>query len=95
MMKKNEYLRTLEEQLERLEAEIAKLKIKSERAGADLKAGYDEIIADLKLRSIELRPKIRELRRAGDDAWVDVRAGLEDAWGDLKKAVGSAVSRFR
>lgn len=94
-MARNEYIQTLEEQLERLDQEIAKLKIKSERAGADLKAGYGEMIADLRMKQIELQPRLQELKRVGGETWVEVRGGLQTAWSDLKVAVGHAVSRFK
>lgn len=94
-MNRSEYVKALEQKLERLDAEIAKLKIKSERAGADLKAGYEDILADLRLKRVELQPRLRELKRVGDEAWVEVKDGLDVAWKDLKNAVGNAVSRFK
>ena len=94
-MTRNEYLKALEEKLERLDAEIAKLKIKSERAGADLKAGYEDILAGLRLKRVEMQPRLKELKRAGDEAWIEVKDGLEVSWKDLKNAVGHAVSRFK
>lgn len=94
-MTKNEYLKALEKQIERLDSEIEKLKIKSERASADLKAGYEEILADIRIKQVELRPHLKELRRVGDETWVEVKGGLEKAWDDLKNAVANAAARFK
>jgi hypothetical protein len=94
-MAQNEYLKSLGLKLERLDSQVQKLKIKGERAGADLKAGYNEVRADLRLKQIDLRPRFRELRRVSDETWIEFKGGLGTAWDEMKSAVSHAVSRFK
>ena len=39
--------------------------------------------------------KLDELKAAGDDAWEDLKAGMDSAKDSLGKAVDKAISRFR
>jgi hypothetical protein len=39
--------------------------------------------------------KLSELQAAGDDAWEDLKAGIESSWASLRNAVKSATSRFK
>ncbi|HSR70440.1 MAG TPA: hypothetical protein VLU25_21095 [Acidobacteriota bacterium] len=41
------------------------------------------------------RVKLDELGRESEEAWRDLRPGLEKAWGELRQAVRQASSRFR
>ena len=39
--------------------------------------------------------KLAELKDAGDDAWEDLKAGLDGAWNTLGNALKSATARFK
>jgi Flp pilus assembly pilin Flp len=39
--------------------------------------------------------KLTELKDAGDDAWEDLKAGIDSTWDSLGNALKSAASRFK
>jgi predicted RNase H-like nuclease (RuvC/YqgF family) len=94
----------LEAKLDAWEKEIAEIKAKAEaqksRAEADEADArtQEEIYAkiDALRKAVEDgRKKLRKLKQAGDDAWEDLRGGLDKSWKDLGKTVDSVLSNFR
>jgi hypothetical protein len=39
--------------------------------------------------------KLQELRHAGDDAWEELKGGIEKSWHEFGDAVKSAASKFK
>lgn len=94
MSMKETYQQKLQAQLDEWNAEIEKLKAKSDKAEADIKLEYYEEIEDLRVRQEAAREKLTTLKNASDDAWQDLKAGIDDAWHTLGEAVQKAVARF-
>ena len=95
MNKKQIYEDKLKAQLNEWDAKIDVLKAKADKAGTAAKADYYETIEDLKKKRNSAKEKLGELRAATDDAWEDLKDGLESAWSALGSAVKSATSRFK
>ena len=69
--------------------------LQSALAEAELKTKYSEEIETLRNKQIEARVKLEALQNASENAWEDMRAGMDMAWGAISEAVNSAVSRFK
>ncbi|BCA78558.1 coiled coil domain-containing protein [Desulfuromonas sp. AOP6] len=95
MSKKEAYEKKLQAQLDEWDAEIKKLKAQADKAGADAQIKYHQQIEELESMRKSAAAKLTELKNAGDDAWEDLRAGIESAWDSLGKALKSAASRFK
>jgi chromosome segregation ATPase len=74
-----------------LQPEIEGLKKKASAARAEAKRA----LADLSARREAARERVKKLKGAGDEAWGEVRAGVERAWGELKAALENAVAKFK
>lgn len=94
MNSKKAYQDKMEARLDELGAEIDKLKAKADQAGATARLKYQEQVARLRTKQHEAREKLDELNGAADDAWKDLKAGMELAWDSLGEAVSSARARF-
>jgi predicted nucleic acid-binding Zn-ribbon protein len=94
MDKKDAFKQKFEAQLDAWRADIDKLKAKAKSARADAELDYSEFIEDLKKKQAALRNKLDQFEDAGEDAWKDLRGGIEQAFDDLKKAVQKAKKRF-
>ena len=92
---REDYVRKMEAKLEQWNAEIDTLVVKAALAEAELKTEYSEQIEALRNKQIEARVKLEALRDASDEAWKDMRAGIEMAWDSVSEAVNSALSRFK
>lgn len=95
MSQKDAYVQKLKARLDEWSGEIDSLKVKADEASADAKIEYYEQIEELHNRQEDVRNKLEELEKAGDDAWEDLKAGAESAWDALNQAVSSAMSRFK
>ena len=95
MESRDAYVKKMQAKLDEWNADIAKLEAKAQGAKADAQAGYNQQIENLKSKREEAAGKLKEMQSAGDDAWEDLKAGIEMAWDSLGSAVTSAFSRFK
>lgn len=94
MNQKDAYEKKIRAQLDEWSAEIDQLKAKAEKAEADTRLKLNEDIDAATAKKEAVREKLDELRDAGDDAWEDLKVGLQGAWRSMETAVQSAQSRF-
>lgn len=92
---KQSYEKKLQAQLDEWNSQIEQLKAKAEQAEADLQLDYYKQIEEMRSLQQIANQKLNQLRDSGDDAWEDLKAGVESAWDTLGHSVKSAVSRFK
>lgn len=95
MSKKEAYEKKLQAQLDEWNSEIDKLKAKADQAEADAQLEYYQQIEELRAKQEQYSQKLAELKTASDDAWEDIKAGVESAWDSLNRSLKSAKSRFK
>jgi chromosome segregation ATPase len=88
------YVERLKTQLGGWSADIEKLKARAGRISADARAEYEEQLAALREQRDALAAKVTELQEASDDAWDDVKKGVQAAWDAAKENFQKAMSRF-
>lgn len=89
------YVKKFQARLDEWDAEIKKLKAKADIASADAELEYKKQLETLRTKREKAGDKLSELKSAGDDAWEDVKEGLETATDALGAALKSATSRFK
>jgi uncharacterized coiled-coil DUF342 family protein len=92
---KQVYEREMEQELQTYDKEIEELRRKADKAEAQAKLKFYEQIDALLNKQRDVRKKLQELNRAGEDAWTDLKKGFERARTDLKTAIDRAVSKFK
>ncbi len=95
MSKRDDYVETLKSQLDAWNAEVDALESRARKAQTEAQAAYKAQIEALRNRSEQAKLQLDLLRRASEDAWSEMRAGMEKAWDDMGEAVKAAASRFR
>ena len=95
MSMKDSYQQKLQAQLDEWSADIDKLKARADKADADVKLEYYVQIEELREKQETAKDKLSELMDASDDAWEDLKAGVESARFVLGEAVSKATSRFK
>jgi len=95
MDKKKSYEQRLEAELNEWSAKIDVLKAKAAKTKADVEINFSEEIKMLEEKKNSAKEKLQQLQEAGDDAWVDLKSGIERAWSDLGSAISQAASRFK
>ena len=74
---------------------IDKLEAAGQKVKADSKTEYDNQVKNLKAIRAELGEKVENLRKVGDSAWKDLRAGVKSSLKTMDKAVRSAAANFK
>ena len=92
---KEAYEKKIEAQLNEWKTDIDKMKAKADKADAEAKLAYYKQIEELRTRQEVAQKKLAELKASGEDAWEDLKAGIDRAWSSLGEAVKSAGSRFK
>jgi nucleotide-binding universal stress UspA family protein len=93
--KREAYRQKAEDQLKEWGAQIDVLKGKAQKSKAEVKMRYLEQVEELRKKQETVRGKLQEFRKSGDEAWTDLRDGIDGALDDLKQALKRAVSRFK
>ncbi|MEM9808872.1 MAG: coiled coil domain-containing protein [Cyanobacteria bacterium P01_A01_bin.137] len=94
MSTKQLYQKEIEGKLEALDAQMAEMQAKADKAGADLKVQYYEQLRTLSERRETVQLKLQELNQSSEAAWETMKGGIENAYGELKQAFDKAVSQF-
>jgi archaellum component FlaC len=94
MQDKKSYLQMLAEQLQELDTELDELKLKAHLAKADAQDELQKQIEELRSKKEMAQGKLKQLQDAGDEAWDDIKAGVEKSWTELRGAFRSAISKF-
>ncbi len=95
MNRKDAYARKIQAQLDEWDAEIRKLKARAERGEADARLEIGKQIETLRRKRNRVGDRLAEFEAAGDDAWEDLKGGLEAATASLRSALESAGARFK
>ncbi len=95
MTKKEEYIDKLSAQLKDWAAGIDELETKAAGVSADLKAGYEIRIKELKEKKEALSLKIKELKTSTQSAWDAMKPGIDAAKKELKDAIAAARDKFK
>ncbi len=93
--KRKAHLEKLDAQLKEWNTQLSLLKAKADKTRAEAKSEYYKIIEELRNKVDDARPKLQELKAAGDEAWEDLKSGAEKAWADIRTALDKAVSKFK
>jgi hypothetical protein len=95
MVEKDAYVQKLHAKIDEWNAEIDKLKAKGDLVKAEKRAEYEKELEALRAKRIELKEKASQLGGAGENAWKDLKAGVDGALKSLESALNAAKSRFR
>lgn len=95
MSAREAYEKKLRAELEEWKAEMDLLKAKAHKAEADAQLESENLWESLKAKQEAAAAKLHELEHASDEAWEDIKEGVEIAWGELRDSLKSAASRFK
>jgi hypothetical protein len=72
-----------------------KLRAKSDQAGAEGCAKFDEQLKSMRASRDAANKKLHEMRAASEAAWQHMQAGVDAAWTTMKNALDKASSQFK
>lgn len=92
---KNAYRRKLAAQLKEWGAQINLLEAKVENAGADARIKGAMELDNLRAKQRAASAKLKEMEKAGSEAWGQLKETADTIWADLKAGVADAQARFK
>ncbi len=94
METKQDYQNQMRTQLSQLDARIDEIKATSGRPNSNTRIQYREQLA-LSAKRDAACQKLLELQESRDEAWQDLKAGVDGAWYELQSSVNDASSKFQ
>jgi multidrug resistance efflux pump len=89
------YQGKMEAQFSEWGAEIDKFKTRADKAAADTRQGYYDEIETLHAKQASMQAKLQEMRTSSDEAWGDLKEGLDHSWHQVKDSFTKASARFK
>ena len=71
-----------------------KLGAKAQHAKIEVKKKFEEKLKTLQERQEKMRQKLDQIDNASEDAWSDMKEGVDNAWQALNGAIKKARSHF-
>jgi chromosome segregation ATPase len=98
METKDSYLKKMKEKFDDLNykwnIERNKLEAKTQQAKVEVKEKFEEKLKTLQDRREQMRQKLDQIDNAGEEAWRDIKKGVDSAWQSLNEAIKKARSHF-
>lgn len=95
MATKEAYQKKLEAQLAEWDAKLDVLAARARNATAAARISYEDELESLRARRADAHTALQELGKRGEDAWEDMKDGIEKAWDDMGKAMERIAARFK
>lgn len=94
MEAKKTFQEKMKARMESLDSRIDVLKAKAHKAQADTKLSILNRVEGLDSERAEVNRRLEEMKEAGQEAWQDLKEGVESSVTELQKAVDQAVDQF-
>ena len=98
METKDSYLKKMKEKFDDLNykwnIERNKLEAKTQQAKIEVKEKFDEKLKTLQEQRQQMRQKLEQIDNASEEAWRDIKEGVDSAWQSLNEAIKKARSHF-
>ncbi len=85
----------MEHELQEWEKTLKELKAKAERGDEKTRGELKKMIDSMQTKKDDLKKRVGGMKKAGDDAWDEVKTGMSGAWNDLKGSFQKAASKFK
>jgi hypothetical protein len=95
MASKEAYQKKLEAQLNEWDAKLKQLGATAKTATADARINYENQLEDLKRKRAAAHETLQELGKRGENAWEDMKDGMEKAWDEMSKSIENIAARFK
>jgi hypothetical protein len=95
MSTKEAYKQKIEAELELAQAKLAEFKAQAKISTADARIKHAKQVDEIEQSVGATKAKLKELGEASEDAWEQLKDGVESAWGVLSAAIRNAAAKFK
>ena len=93
--KKDDYFAKMDSQMKKWDAEVDKLRAKSEQMGTEARAKFAEQLKAMRATRDVAFKKLEELHGSSESAWRHLEAGVEAGWASMRSALEKASAKFK
>ena len=98
METKDSYLKKMKEMFDDLNykwnVERNKLEAKAQHAKVEVKKKFEDQLKTLKEKREKMGQKLSQVDNASEEAWKDLKKGVDSSWQSLNEAIKKARSHF-
>jgi multidrug resistance efflux pump len=94
MTEREAYREKANARLEELQARIDLLQAKAKQAKADAKLEYERQMKDLRAQQDQIADQIGQTQVASEEAWEELKTGIDSALASLQDSVDEAAAKF-
>ena len=95
MEMKDVYIQQAEEQLNEWKLQIDSLETRAGKADAETRKVHLQKVDDLKAKQNAAQVNLKNLRKAGEDSWKDLKIGFESLEQDIKESIANAHTSIK
>jgi hypothetical protein len=95
MTKTDEFIERLGIEMDHIKAGLTELKARGRKLKLEARLDLDKGVEAFEKTRKDLKARMGEWAKAGEQAGAEVKKGLEHAAKDLRKAVDKAAARFK
>jgi hypothetical protein len=95
MSTKEAYQQKIEAELKLAQAKLSEIKAQAKISTADARIKHAKQVEEIEQRVGTMKAKLKELGEASEDAWEDLKDGVESSWTALSAAIRNAAARFK
>jgi hypothetical protein len=95
MATKEAYQKKLQAQLKEWDAKLDLLSAKAQKVAADARINYEDELVALRSKRAEAHRVLAELGTRGENAWEDMKDGVDTAWDAMSQALERVAARFK
>jgi outer membrane murein-binding lipoprotein Lpp len=91
-MEKEKFRKEAKQTIDQIFNRIGQLEAQKEKAQSDVRAKYDEKLAELNSKKKELQAKYEQLASSADDKWEETKGAFSDASASFKEGLSKIAS---
>lgn len=95
MSTKEAYKQKINAELGLAQAKLVEFKAEAKNAAADIRVKYNKHLDELQGMVDATQAKLVELDAASEDAWEQMKEGIENAWDSLGTAIKDTAEKFK
>jgi predicted nucleic acid-binding Zn-ribbon protein len=95
MITKDEFIANLKTQLDEMSSEIDEMEKKALEIKEKSRAGIQKQITKLRAKRDAALNKLQEIKNTNEDAWVDLKKGVENVVNSLKTGLTKTLSHYK
>src|SRR3974377_1966498 len=88
------YLNWAKERIDEMDAILTSLEAKAPSLQADLRAGADQVLAELRKERDHFRDAVKQQAEDGEAAWISLKTKLEPEWNAFEAEVRKYIDGF-